>query len=126
MKKIVIADDCSIDGTQEMLSEYVLKYPNKFILKLSNINQGITKNSNLAHFACTGKYIAWMGGDDLMFQGKIRKQVNYMEKNPECRICYHNLDVFQSETNKTNAKIKRINERSQGIFEVLVPFPISK
>jgi len=99
--EIVVADDCSTDGTQDMLKEYDRKYPNKFVLKLSNKNQGITPNSNLAHFACSGKYIAWMGGDDLMLPGKIKKQVEYMEKNQECTICYHNLDVFQSETNKT-------------------------
>jgi len=99
--EIVVADDCSTDGTQEMLKEYDKKYPNKFVLKLSNKNQGITKNSNLAHFACSGKYIAWMGGDDLMLPEKIRKQVEYMEKNQECTICYHNLDVFQSDTNET-------------------------
>ena len=99
--EIVVSDDCSTDGTQEMLKEYDRKYPNKFVLKLSDKNQGITQNSNLAHFACSGKYIAWMGGDDLMLTEKIRKQVEYMEKNPECTICYHNLDVFQSETNET-------------------------
>lgn len=108
--EIIIADDCSQDGTQEMLKTYSEKYPNKFILKLSEINQGITKNSNLAHFACNGKYIAWMGGDDLMLPGKIKKQVEYMENNPTCTICYHNLDVFESETNKTlylyNEKVK--------------------
>jgi len=99
--EIVVADDFSTDGTQNMLKEYDNQYQNKFVLKLSEKNQGITANSNLAHFACNGKYIAWMGGDDLMLPGKIRKQVEYMEKNPECTICYHNLDVFQSETNKT-------------------------
>lgn len=99
--EIVVADDNSTDGTQEMLAEYAIKYKNKFVLKLSTKNLGITANSNAAHFACKGKYVAWMGGDDLMLPGKIKKQVEYMEKNPECNICYHNLDVFQSETNKT-------------------------
>lgn len=99
--EIIIADDASNDGTQEMLEEYKIRYPNKFILKLSKTNQGITNNSNLAHFACTGKYIAWMGGDDLMFDEKIEKQVKYMEENTNCSICYHNLEVFQSETKKT-------------------------
>lgn len=112
--EIVVADDCSTDGTQQMLEEYDRKYPNKFVLKLSDKNQGITKNSNLAHFACSGKYIAWMGGDDLMLPEKIKKQVEYMEKNPECTICYHNLEVFQSETNKTlyyfNEKYKYIGD----------------
>ncbi len=99
--EIVVADDASTDGTQEMLQEYDKKYPNKFILKLSEKNQGITKNSNLAHFACNGKYIAWMGGDDLMLPGKIRKQVEYMENTPKCSICYHDLDVFDSDSDKT-------------------------
>ena len=99
--EIVVADDCSTDGTQDMLKEYDEKYPNKFILRLSETNQGITNNSNLAHFSCSGKYIAWMGGDDLMLPGKLRKQVEHMESNHECNISYHNLDVFQSETNET-------------------------
>ena len=72
--EIVVSDDCSTDGTQEMLKEYDRKYPNKFVLKLSDKNQGITQNSNLAHFACSGKYIAWMGGDDLMLPEKIKKK----------------------------------------------------
>ncbi len=68
--EIVIADDASSDGTQDMLRDYDVQFPDKFVLKLAGRNQGITANSNEAHFACTGKYIAWMGGDDLMLPGK--------------------------------------------------------
>lgn len=116
--EIVVADDCSTDGTQEMLEEYDRKYPNKFVLKLSDKNQGITKNCNLAHFACSGKYIAWMGGDDLMLPGKIRKQVEYMEENPNCYILHHNLEVFDSHDNRhmfylaNNQKVLRGNLRT--------------
>lgn len=99
--EIVVADDASNDGSQEMLREYAKKYPGKFLLRLAERNRGITANSNAAHFACTGKYIAWTGGDDLMFPQKISKQVAYMEGNPDCTICYHNLDVFDSDTNET-------------------------
>lgn len=99
--EIVIADDGSTDGTQEILKEYEKKYPGKFILRLAEKNEGITKNSNRAYFSCSGKYIAWMGGDDLMSPGKIRKQVEFMEANPDCSICYHNLEVFDSNTKKT-------------------------
>ncbi len=98
--EIIIADDCSTDGTQEMLLEYKKCYPQKFILKLNKKNLGITKNSNVAHFACNGKYIAWMGCDDLMLPEKIEKQVELMEKNNDCTICFHNLEVFESDTGK--------------------------
>lgn len=98
--EIVVADDCSTDGTQQMLKEYSAKNPDKFVLKLAEKNQGITPNSNVAHFACSGKYIAWMGGDDLMLPGKLSKQVAFMEANPDCTICYHNLEIFDDKTNK--------------------------
>lgn len=108
--EIVVADDCSTDGTQEMLHEYATNYPGKFILKLSEKNNGITFNCNLANFSCNGKYIAWMSGDDLMLPGKLVKQVEFMEKNPNCNICYHNLEVFESDSNKVlyyfNEKLK--------------------
>jgi len=98
--EIVVADDGSTDGTHEMLEDYSKRNPNKFVLRLSLVNKGITINSNSAHFACNGKYIAWMGGDDLMLPNKILKQVKFMENNPSCTICYHDLDVFNNEDNK--------------------------
>ena len=97
--EIVIGDDCSTDGTQEMLFQYQQKYPTKFILKFSSKNAGITSNSNTVHFACTGKYIAWLGGDDLMLPQKISKQVAFMELQPAYNLVYHNLDIFDSYTN---------------------------
>lgn len=107
--EIVVADDGSTDGTQDMLREYQKKYPGKFVLRLSRENQGITKNSNLAHFACSGKYIAWMGGDDLMLPGKISAQVEFMEKNDDCVICYHDLIVFD---NKSGKKLHLFSEKN--------------
>ncbi|EDN71230.1 Glycosyltransferase [Beggiatoa sp. PS] len=98
--EIVISDDGSNDGTQEILREYKTKYPNKFILVLAEKNQGITKNCNSGLSFCKGKYIAFLAGDDLMLSGKIRKQVEYMERHPKCAICYHNLEVFDSDVNQ--------------------------
>ena len=98
--EIVVADDGSTDGTRQLLNDYKSRNPQKFKLLLSDKNRGITKNSNAAHFACRGKYIAWMGGDDLMLPNKIRLQVDYMESNPACSICYHDLEHFESTSGK--------------------------
>lgn len=96
--EIVIADDGSSDETQDILSEYQKKHPSKIKLSLSQANRGITENSNLGLRLCTGKYIAFLGGDDLMMPDKIKKQVAFMESNPQCNICYHKLEVFDSKT----------------------------
>lgn len=98
--EIIIADDCSTDGSQALAKEYQNRYPDKFVLKLAEKNMGVTANCNEAHKACTGKYVAWFAGDDLMEPKKIKTQVDYLEKNPDCNVVYHNLRVFDSATGK--------------------------
>ena len=116
--EVIVADDFSIDSTYSILKEYEFRFPNKVKIVRPAKNNGITRNSNLAFKACSGKYIAWMGGDDLMCPFKLSKQVHFMELNPNCAISYHNLDVFDSNTgitlfyfnkkNKINGNIKTL------------------
>ena len=120
--EIVIADDASTDGTHELLQIYKAKYPAKFLIKISAFNQGITKNSNVAHFSCSGKYIAWMGGDDLMLPGKIAAQVDAMEADDGITICYHDLDVFDSSSDRTLYLFSENNKPREGKCSVLVKY----
>jgi hypothetical protein len=42
-----------------------------------------------------------MSGDDIMLPNKISRQVDFMEDDSECAICYHNLEYFNSTDNST-------------------------
>lgn len=99
--EIIIADDGSTDGTKTYLEELDKNNPGIYKILLSAKNEGITPNCNKAFKACTGKYIAWLGGDDIMLKDKISTQVKIMEEDNECVICYHNLDVFESDSGKS-------------------------
>ncbi len=99
--EIIIADDASTDGSVELIKAYAKEYPLKFKLILNEKNQGHTKNLNLALKACKGKYIAIFDGDDIMQPDKLKLQVEFMERNPDCVVCYHNTEFFDNETGKT-------------------------
>lgn len=107
--EIIVADDGSTDGTQDIIIEYARKFSEKIIPIIGGSNLGITKNSNRGLARCSGKYIAFLGGDDLMSSEKISTQVQFMEAHSKCAICYHDLDVFDHQTGKTLFRFNKIH-----------------
>ena len=95
--ELVIGDDASEDGSQSYLE--TLSGDRRFVRVatiLHGARVGITRNTNAVLSCCSGKYIAWMGGDDVMLPGKIRKQVEVLEAEPEIELCFHDLILFES------------------------------
>lgn len=89
--EIVVADDCSVDRTPEIIKTYALKHPGivKPILRENNL--GMVKNALATIQACTGEYIAIMEGDDFWTnEHKLQTQADYLDNNPDCVLCFTN------------------------------------
>lgn len=115
--EIIITDDGSTDGTQKILLEYELKYPDKIKVILSSINTGIASNINRGLEAVTGEYIAWLGGDDLMLPEKIKKQVELLQSRPDAVGCCHEAEVFESESSETLGLFSELYNGKSGFKE---------
>lgn len=115
--EIVIADDCSTDGTQEMLREYVAAYPSKFVLRLAEKNQGITPNSNACLEACSGKYIAMLGGDDLLLESKLSKQVDLLETQHDVSLCGTFTRLIDSKGSRIGLR-KDFKKKKEAVYEL--------
>lgn len=99
--EVVVSDDASKDRTPQILKEIQRKYPERLKIFLDQTNLGVTKNHTRGLRECRGDFIAFQDGDDLFMPGKIKKQVAFMLKHPDCTISSHDVDVFDSETGKT-------------------------
>jgi glycosyltransferase involved in cell wall biosynthesis len=95
--ELVIGEDCSTDGTREIVFEYQKKYPEVIRVITSEKNVGMSKNEFRAMKACRGKYIAFCEGDDYWnHPGKLQKQVDYLETHPECGLLFADCDVYHT------------------------------
>jgi glycosyltransferase involved in cell wall biosynthesis len=95
--EIVIGEDCSTDGTISILKEYQQQHPDVIKIITSSFNVGVVNNFRRAMKQCNGKYIAICEGDDYWTDNqKIQKQVEFLEKNPEFVITYHDAHAFNA------------------------------
>lgn len=90
--EIVIGEDCSTDLTRQILIEFKNKFPEKIKLVLHKQNVGSKENFTRTLTACQGEYIAILDGDDYWISpDKLQKQVNFLDRHPECTICFHSV-----------------------------------
>ncbi len=98
--ELIIGDDCSTDHTYSIVKQYQSKYPNKIKPFRNQNNLGITENFNKILEKCTGKYISFFAGDDLYLPNKLSTQVKLMESDNNIILSYHDVEVFESATEK--------------------------
>lgn len=78
--EIIIGDDCSTDGTREVLRQYKEKYPNIIKLIFNEKNIGIFANlNNIIQFA-NGDVISFLAGDD-WYKSNFLKSMNEAIQN---------------------------------------------
>ncbi len=88
--EIIIADDCSTDGTKEIIQEYFEKYPEKIRLLPRKTNVGALVNFLELIGSATGKFVAYLEGDDYWTDKfKLDKQVKYLLQNDDIAISSH-------------------------------------
>lgn len=97
--ELIVADDCSNDQTQQIVTEIIQNHPNKDIIRYTrhDINKGMNPNFIWATEQAKGKYIALCEGDDYWTDPhKLQKQFDYMESHPSCSFCFHKVKELGS------------------------------
>jgi alpha-1,3-rhamnosyltransferase len=82
--ELIVFDDGSVDKSADKLEELSKKH-HFFFQRQENI--GYTATLNRAIKLCKGKYVAFLGSDDMFLQDKIEKQVQFMEDREDIAVC---------------------------------------
>ena len=95
--EILVSDDCSKDGTQEVIKEFQIKYPDIIKPIYNEKNVGAMENYYANIKRAKGKYLMGCAGDDYWLPGKVQKQIDFMEKNQSFDVCYAKAQTYNNE-----------------------------
>lgn len=84
--ELILCNDGSTDKTYDVALKYKDKYPNKILLLNNEYNIGLNATLNKCLKASNGEYIARMDGDDISLPDRLKKEVEFLENNPEYSI----------------------------------------
>ncbi len=106
--EVLIHDDASTDGTEQIIREYEAKYPEIIKALYEEENQWVKgrRGSSVFNYQrALGKYIALCEGDDYWTDPlKLQKQVDFLEANPECGLVHTAYSVLNEETGRVLPK----------------------
>jgi glycosyltransferase involved in cell wall biosynthesis len=88
--QIVIVDDCSSDGSQELIAGFHSQYPDLITPIYHAQNTGVTQVRIDALQAVTGEYVTYVDGDDRFLPTKLEREANLLQASPHAQIAFSN------------------------------------
>ena len=101
--EILVVDDGSKDGTEKICKKYKDK-----IRYIKKSNGGVASALNVAIKEMNGDYFSWLSHDDLYFEDKIEKQINFLSHLDDKDVILFSNYIF-------------INEFGRKILDVKIP-----
>lgn len=82
--EVIVCDDCSNDGSEEILLEYARRYSDIVTIVINETNLGVSANSLKAWGLAKGKYQMGFEGDDFLIDCHyFQDAIDYLEAHPE-------------------------------------------
>ena len=92
--ELIIGEDCSSDGSREIIRSYKKRFEGKMKPLYRDKNLGMAGNLMDCLERCTGQYIAVLEGDDFWTDDqKLQKQAAFLDEHPEYVMVVHNWNI---------------------------------
>jgi glycosyltransferase involved in cell wall biosynthesis len=115
--ELVIGEDCSTDGTREIVKRYAVLHPEIIRPVLHEKNVGMSNNFESIRKSSRGSYIAFLDGDDYWTSPrKLQSQVDFLDSHPDHAMCATRFWNVQDD-NPTGTPIPSPIEKESGSLE---------
>lgn len=92
--RFIICDDCSSDGTRDILKQYNDQYPDKFLILRNEKNMRLPASLNHCLQYAEGEFCARMDGDDCIAPNRFERQVQYLQNHPDVQLVGTLMQTF--------------------------------
>lgn len=94
--EFIIIEDCSTDNSLRIIEDYASKDSRiHLIKKLENKGTaGFIENLNIGIEKANGRYIARMDADDISFNTRFEKQINFLNNNPAIDLIGASIELI--------------------------------
>ena len=115
--ELIVVDDGSTDDTSKVMQSFPGA---QYIFMEENSGVSSARNKGLAH--AKGRYICFLDSDDLWDKNKLQTQVQWMEENMDCLVCYTD-EIWIRRGVRVNS-MKKHRKYSGDIFRHCLPLCI--
>ena len=118
IKEIIIVDDFSTDNTWDKLIDICTNSSKIKIYK--NESKGGNNARNFGFSKATGKYIQWLDADDIILDGKLEAQVQYMFNNDDVDVVYSDWSMNIISRDNQSIEFKKNKSYDNYLYELLI------
>jgi len=106
--ELILVDDCSTDGTAEILEGYASKDVRISVVH-NKVNQKLPRFLNIGFSKAQGKYLTWTSDDNRYLPDALKIMVGYLEKNREAMIVRSNYSFINAQGEIIGAPVEYSN-----------------
>lgn len=121
--EIIVGEDCSTDNTRNIVDEFAEQYPDLIIKNYHDVNLGAVKNVVSTYKLAKGKYICHIDGDDYALPSKLQRQFAVLEKNLDCVICSHDMNIINSHGEQQFKTFRKHKNQKNSLLDLYAQLP---
>jgi glycosyltransferase involved in cell wall biosynthesis len=107
--ELIISDNASTDGTADICRDACVRDQRVRYFR-ADVNHGLARNFNSAFHMARGRFVMWMGHDDIIATDYVSRCVETMEADREVVLCFAHTNYIDEK----GVLIKRVKLQNDG------------